>query len=537
MRTLNRWRAVAAAAAIVVLSSGLGGVQPALGSGWPVIAEVSVCDAKTKAPIEGVEVRAWRFIDRDPDLLQFAGRQYTSSEGTCSVYDQEGCGAGQYRIEAWMNGYHPVKQEASWNGVDPVGLSIEMVPYEPIAEVRVVDAESGDPIAGAEVCAYFRDGEGEYQFAGSETADSLGTCTVLDEEDWGPGTYKIAAWAEGYEERAQEIEWDGLAPVVLTMELSPSFTVEIPIRGTDRIETAIQASQHSFPDGSEAVVIATAYNWPDALGASSLAGAAGGPMLLVPRDRLPKAVADEIRRLGARKIYVVGGTGAVSTAVEVALEAIDSKSQNVERIWGSDRYATSRKIASKVALLMQERADCVAFVATGAKFPDALCAAPIAAAKGRPILLVDPSSGVDAALVEALRRADITHVIVLGGTGVISDAVKNAIASRVPCTTERWGGKDRYHTAVVAAAKSVESGLEWEGVGVATGENFPDALTAGPALGKAGSALLLTKGSVVPSPVLDAVAANKGKITKMRIFGGLSVIPQATRDQLLQAAW
>lgn len=41
------------------------------------------------------------------------------------------------------------------------------------------------------------------------------------------------------------------------------------------------------------------------------------------------------------------------------------------------------------------------------------------------------------------------------------------------------GGADRYETAARIAEVDVEAGMTWDGVGVATGADFPDALSGG----------------------------------------------------------
>ena len=88
------------------------------------------------------------------------------------------------------------------------------------------------------------------------------------------------------------------------------------LAGADRYATSVAVSAATFPDGADAVFIATGLAFPDALAAVPAAAAAGGPLLLVPPDELPAVVADEIRRLAPARAVVLGGTGAGSAAVE-----------------------------------------------------------------------------------------------------------------------------------------------------------------------------------------------------------------------------
>ncbi|MDI6712545.1 MAG: cell wall-binding repeat-containing protein [Anaerosomatales bacterium] len=313
-----------------------------------------------------------------------------------------------------------------------------------------------------------------------------------------------------------------------------SVPTSVSVAGSNRILTAIEAARRGFPTGAKTVVIATGWSWPDALGGAALAGVADAPILLTYVDRLPDEVAAEIRRLGASKVYVLGGTGAVSSNVQTQLASIVGTSA-VERLGGVNRYETARKIAAKVVALQGASYDGTAFLATGANFPDALGASPIAAAKGWPIFLVDPRAGADAALIEALRAAKVKRAVVLGGTGAVSDDVKNVVGRAVGCTTDRWAGLDRYSTAATVAAKGVAAGLSWNRCGLATGENFPDALAAGPCQGQAGSAMLLTKSTLLPDAPLAALASNKRFIAEIRFFGGTGVLTSTVRNAAFAA--
>ena len=60
--------------------------------------------------------------------------------------------------------------------------------------------------------------------------------------------------------------------------------------------------------------------WPP-LHLAYLAGAAGGPVLLVPRDTLPTAVAEEVLRLQAKRAVVIGAGGAGLTAARELMSA------------------------------------------------------------------------------------------------------------------------------------------------------------------------------------------------------------------------
>ena len=94
------------------------------------------------------------------------------------------------------------------------------------------------------------------------------------------------------------------------------------ISGPDRYATAVAISLEAFPGGAYFAYVATGLNFPDALAGAVAAGFAGAPVLLVPGTSLPGAVSDEITRLGASVVVVLGGVAVVSPSVEMDLETL-----------------------------------------------------------------------------------------------------------------------------------------------------------------------------------------------------------------------
>ena len=91
------------------------------------------------------------------------------------------------------------------------------------------------------------------------------------------------------------------------------------IFGASRYDTAAQiAATYSNPQAT--VYIATGQNFPDALAGAALAGSKGAPLLLVPTNgALPASVTSELTALDPTNIVIFGGTGAVSTSVELQI--------------------------------------------------------------------------------------------------------------------------------------------------------------------------------------------------------------------------
>lgn len=290
--------------------------------------------------------------------------------------------------------------------------------------------------------------------------------------------------------------------------------------GADRYLTAVELSAANFAS-ADSVVIASGENFPDALTASALAGAIEAPVLLTRAGSVPAAVLAEIDRLGAGKAYIIGGTGAVSPAVVSALQGAGLA---VERIAGADRYATAAAVADKVLAVTGTAWNGEVFIASGEDFPDALAAAPVAAANGMPILLTR-AGALPAATAAFLNDNDVEKSHVVGGTGVIGAWIQTA----APGAT-RIAGANRYATAVEVAKFAETMGMNWGYLGIASGENFPDALAGGVVVGRNRGMLLLTQPNVLTPATAAAITANTP--VRGEVYGGPGAISATVLEAL-----
>jgi putative cell wall-binding protein len=301
------------------------------------------------------------------------------------------------------------------------------------------------------------------------------------------------------------------------------------LAGPDRYKTAVAASVEGWAS-SQYVVIATGESFPDALVGAPLAHAHGAPLLLVPRGSLPASVSAEITRLSATKAIILGGTGAVGTAVENSLRTM-LQSANVERIAGSSRYDTARLIAMR---LRDRYASGPGLggrvvVATGATFPDAMAAAPFAAYKRYPILLT-AAAAIPLETRNALSSLGATSTIVVGGTGAVSAGAMEYLAAtgRHP---ERISGGSRYDTAARIASYAAANGCSFGTVVLATGVNFPDALVGGPLAARSAGVTLLTAGAGLSVDPENQVLEHASEIAEIDILGGTGVVGSAAEDR------
>ena len=318
-------------------------------------------------------------------------------------------------------------------------------------------------------------------------------------------------------------------PDIYGMYLDWTKGVEAPLSGANRFGTAVLASRQAFPFGCDEVVIATAYNWPDALAGGVLAAVLDCPVLLVAPGGVPAETAAEIERLNVREAYVVGGTSVISSAaLEQVAAHIDGK---ISRIGGANRFQTSEMVAVKVKQLQGSSYEGKAFFATSANFPDALAGAPVAGALGAPILLADGSTLRDST-VAVMKSIGVKKGVVLGATSAVPAAVKTRIESVTATSAVRLGGSNRYGTSVEIAKYGVTNGMSWFSPALATGANFPDALAAGPMQARKGSVLLLTDGSSLSAETGAALKANKAAVSRVSFVGGVKVITNTVRNQV-----
>jgi putative cell wall-binding protein len=305
----------------------------------------------------------------------------------------------------------------------------------------------------------------------------------------------------------------------------------------------VEVSKRAFPRGAGALIIATGRNWPDALGGSGLSLLAGGPLLLVEKDSIPPVVANEISRLDNKgwiqRVYILGGEGSVSKAVELQLrDAFDSSGQApaVIRLSGVDRYATADRIAGEITSLAGQDYDGTALVATGLKYADALSASPLAAARAWPLFLV-PATGVSDSMLDAMAAKGVRKVVMLGSRKSLPQGlVEDKLAGRFGVeNVTRLSGGNRYTTALAVAEYATDLGMSWNGMGFAKGTDFPDGLCGGVLQGAAGSVMLLTSPTGLDPAVEALIRAKKSEIHLVRYFGSTSSIPQAVRDQVARA--
>lgn len=209
---------------------------------------------------------------------------------------------------------------------------------------------------------------------------------------------------------------------VLAQAATASGVTPDRVWGEDRYTTAADLAADAFPSGPvDTVFLATGTAFPDALSVGPVAGIEGGPVLLTLPDRLPASTAAELRRLAPAHVVIVGGTLSVEPAVATAVAALGP---TVERVAGTDRYATAASVAHRFL-----PAATTAVIAAGTNFPDALAGGPLATTLDAPILLVVPDvTPTQVATRNAVIAARPNLLLALGGQASVRDAILNELA-------------------------------------------------------------------------------------------------------------
>ena len=291
------------------------------------------------------------------------------------------------------------------------------------------------------------------------------------------------------------------------------------VGGESRYDVAVGISQEYFPAGADTVYVATGANFPDALGAAPAAALRGAPLLLVPGTTIPASVQAELERLDPDTIIVTGGPASVSAGV---LAQLGTYASTVVRINGDDRYEVSRLVTRDA---FEGVGSDVAYIATGATFPDALSASAAAGSVDAPVILVyGLAATLDSQTRQLLIDLGVTEIRIAGGPASVSPGIETGLRNVPGVTTvSRLSGDDRF---VVSGATNRAAFTSADTVFIASGYTFPDALAGAAVAGAEGAPLYVIPSSCIPGYVLDDIASFGA--TTVKIFGGpASVTPAA----------
>lgn len=287
--------------------------------------------------------------------------------------------------------------------------------------------------------------------------------------------------------------------------------------GQDRYQTSAAISKEGWTN-SEYVVIASGEDYADALCAAPLAKKYNAPILLTESATLNDNVKQEIKRLNAKHVFIIGKYASVSQKTENEIKSLVG---DIKRLGGNDRYETSVIVAKELENINEIT------VTSGYGFADALSIASIAAQEGMPILLTDKDQ-----LPEVVKNyiqensVNIKNSYIIGGQGVISDNT----AQQVSKTSVRLYGQDRFETNL-NVMKYFKQDLQFDNLYVVqadgpTGNEFADALSGSALSAKTSSPVILTY-KTIPSAAESFIKENIETKSNIIALGGVAAVPES----------
>ncbi|WP_127794368.1 cell wall-binding repeat-containing protein [Agromyces sp. LHK192] len=389
----------------------------------------------------------------------------------------------------------------------------------------LVETAAGDyaPNADVSVALYSLGGDGDLVYQVPVSWSGRFEMYGID-----PGKYRLRYVPNNWNGQGVTPEWFGGTPhesQAQVIEVGPTDVTGLD--GLLELGSSISGTI-SYTDGAEPRGAASAFlydqvtgqwerfptvDWAASDGTYSIGGLAPGMYALRFGDRSDEALVSTEYWDASELLYS-------STPVELAADqhvAGHDGTLGPGGIWihrwsGPDRFHTSVEISLAG---YPEGSDAV-FIANGLNFPDALSAGPAAARIGAPILLTMPDA-LPAVVAEEIGRLAPQHIYVVGGEPSVAAAVEQQLATYAP--VERFGGQDRFETSRMIADAF------WEVDGartayIATGLNFPDALSSAPAAANENAPVILVDGRSTQVDDATAELLERLHVTKTVVAGG-----------------
>lgn len=306
--------------------------------------------------------------------------------------------------------------------------------------------------------------------------------SAVEDEGFGAG-YDLESTSEPSSSRVP----DAAEPLDLEAAAAGTVSGRILYNGTP--SSSGNVSFYPLSDVTQAIAVGNT----DGSGNFSIAGIPAGDYLVSFIHTGPDmfssarewAYGAEVQR-DADIVTLVEGTPANLGDYNIGLRQVTPA-----RVAGANRFSTAAAISE---LAWPDGLAGTVYIVNGFNFPDALSAG--AAATSGPLLMVEQNS-VPAVTRAELDRLNPTRIVVVGGTSVVSNGVMATLRNYVdsPSSVVRIAGADRYATSRAVIQSSAGFDGDVDALLIATGRNFPDALSAVPAAISQNAAVLLVDGS------------------------------------------
>ncbi len=177
----------------------------------------------------------------------------------------------------------------------------------------------------------------------------------------------------------------------------------------------------------DTAIVCTVNSYLDGLAASPYSFAKGAPIFLVNSDLvLENDALSAIASGGFKKVIVMGGTSAVSSAIGTQLFGVVN---NISRMAGDDAYETARLFANRCledGMQMNGAA-----VTTAQSYYDALCAGSLCGRANAPILYADEEYIESAETFFTTYAPFINRGYVLGGYSAVPKSVVQELKAAI----------------------------------------------------------------------------------------------------------
>ena len=298
------------------------------------------------------------------------------------------------------------------------------------------------------------------------------------------------------------------------------------IYGANRYDTMQKIVSTGFKKTGGTVVVASGGTFKDAVAASGFAGLYNAPIVLTAKSNLSSQAQTVLKQLKPTQVYVVGGNLAVTNKVKNQIAQVTGAT--VTRVSGDNSVLTSVRLA--FAGQGSWSKDGIAVITTNSSFKDALSISPIAYAKKYPVFLSDKGKTVAPEVLDAMAKLEIKKVIIVGGEKAVSTTVEAQLKKAGIEIETRLAGDTAVLTSKAIAKWGLKNGMKVNNLGVATSQDFPDALAGGAFCGSKKTVLLLADDDAMTNATFPG--AYKKDITRGYIFGGQTAVGLKTYKKL-----
>lgn len=460
-------------------------------------------------------------------------------EGPDGVYKATFRAQNSLFQDAQVHFHITAEDGATGQAVAPGKITVEAEDVVIPEPIELTDMKPTEPIqlkAGEATEVSFSaptGGQAQYYLALPNATAEQGTFAIpMIEEP--KGTYRAtytAPYQTGFNQAKVYFEYtsgdgmraNGVASGSISVVLDEPDIPAVPtierIEGPNRFASAVALSRKMF-EQADTVVLAYGRDFPDALVGGIYAESMDAPILLGEKEVVPSMVMEEIARLGATQVKVLGGRLVQSDQV---IRQLQAAGLSVERIAGDTRYTTAIEISRRARASESSHV----YLVSSRNFPDALSIAPVAAREDHPILLSDKDT-INAKTLQALKDWKTETITIMGGTTVISERIAQQLRD-LGYQVNREQGADRYVTNITVANKYYQESTAIIGT---SGENFPDALVSTVYAAISDRPIILIDPEGLHQATVDYLTHQE--VMNVTLMGGTTAIPLQVELDILR---